>query len=178
MVGADRDFWALIQPLNFVVTRGCVKQHNYELCVWGYGWVCPRGFAQSRTWLEASFQRKARTQWPFNFSSCHMPRRATDDQLSVMSGLIQYTGYRILWHPVTHIRLWHYFANPKFIQKCHFITVGLSPCDKVSLCDYFLAWARVSHNIRSSVKKKGAVWSKYILVYFGFQMHFSYITFI
>ena len=45
----------------------------------------------------------------------------------------KYSRYRILWlSPCdTYIGPWHCFANRKFSQKWHFITVG-SPCDKVS----------------------------------------------
>ena len=32
----DSYFWALIQPLNFVVTGGCVHRRNYMLRAWGY----------------------------------------------------------------------------------------------------------------------------------------------
>ena len=48
--------------------------------------------------------------------------------------IFRYTGCRILLlsHCDTYIGLWHYFANTKSSQKCRFITVGLSPCAKVS----------------------------------------------
>ena len=36
----DSYFWALIQPLNFVVTRGCEHRRKYVLGVWGYSWLC------------------------------------------------------------------------------------------------------------------------------------------
>ena len=49
-----------------------------------------------------------------------------------------------LWQVYRPVKL----SNPKFSQKCHFITVGLSPCDKVSPFDYFCVWSRVSHNIQ------------------------------
>ena len=49
-------------------------------------------------------------------------------QYLISSVACRHTGYRILWlSPCdTYIDLRHYFANPKFSQKCHFIAVGLS----------------------------------------------------
>ena len=58
--------------------------------------------------------------------------------------VIGYCDYR----PVTRILACDTFAYPKISQKCHFISVGLSPCDKSSTYDYFSAWSRGSHNIR------------------------------
>ena len=47
--------------------------------------------------------------------------------------------------------LWHSYClmtTPLPIPKCHFITVGLSSCDKIAPRDHFLSYFEPSHNIR------------------------------
>ena len=48
----DSYFWALVQPLNLIVTGGCVHRWNYALRAWGYSGVCNRPFLPSYRWKD------------------------------------------------------------------------------------------------------------------------------